>query len=211
MSWTSSVRSAAAGVAFLAVAGASSFASAVSFTGSYTVDALSSDPGLVIQTAELADQLNFVLDSAGDMYTVDLFKIWTDETFINPDDRIEAGISVDFDFTAPLSSGSVNGTTGGGSVLIFSGGRVEWNGPSVIDFGNGGALKISLSDEIFNVGLFGNTWPGWKHGATVKAQFELVSESVEVVEAIPLPASLPLFAAALAGLGLLRRRTRAEA
>lgn len=179
-------------------------ASAVSFSGSYQVNALSSDPGLVVQTQELADPLNFSLDNPGDMFTVDLFKIWTDEGAINDDDENDAPISVDFDFTAPPSMGSVTGATFGGSVLFFSGGRVEWDGPEVIDFGSGGQLQITLSDENFNGGFFGSTFPGPQHGATVKATFKLLSDSTAV---IPLPASLPLFMAALGGLALLRRRT----
>jgi hypothetical protein len=195
-----------AGVAFLAAVAVSSVASAVSFSGSYAVNALSADPGLVIRTAELAEPLGFTLNGPGDVYAVDLFKIWTDETFINPDDRMQAGISVDFDFSAPLATGSVTGTTMGGSVLIFAGGKVEWSGPSVIDFGNGGKLSIKLSDETFNLGLFGNTTPGRKHGAIVEAKFTLVSEPVEQ---IPLPAAMPLLASALGGLFLFRRRSRA--
>ncbi len=197
----------AAAAVFAAVVTGSSMASAVNFSGSYDINALSSDPGLVIATHKLADPLNFALNSPGAMYTIDLFDIWTDETAINSDDEMHAGISVDFDFFAPPTAGSVTGTTFGGSVLIFSGGKVEWNGPQVLDFGNQGQLQISLSDETFNVGVFGNTAPGQKHGATVKAKFTLVSDSV----AVPLPASLPLFMAALGSLAVLRRRTRVAA
>jgi hypothetical protein len=192
MNWELSagcVKKAAAAAAFLAVLGASSGASAVSFSGSYQVNALSSDPGLVIQTQELADPLNFVLANPGDWYSVDLFKIWTDEGDVGNDDQVPAPISVDFSFSAPPSSGAVTGITVGGG-LLFQEGRVEWDGPEIISFGNGGQLKVRLSDEDFNWGIFGLS-EGYKHGATVKAKFELISNSV----AVPLPASLPQVAA----------------
>jgi hypothetical protein len=137
----SCARKFAAAVAFVAAVGASSIASAVSFSGSYQVNALSSDPGLVIQTQELADPLNFVLTNPGDMFTVDLFKIWTNETDIGADDFMHAGISVDFDFSAPPTSGTVTGATFGATALfVFEGGELVWDGPKVLDFGNMGKL-----------------------------------------------------------------------
>lgn len=204
----SCARKVVAAAAFAAVVGASSMASAVNFSGSYQVNALSSDPGLVIQTAELADPLNFALNNPGDMFMIDLFDIWTDESSANLDDFASANISVDFNFVAPPSLGSVNGTTMAGTIFIASSGVLEWDGPSVLDFGTGGQLQISLSDELFNVGGGLGLTPGRDHGATVQATFKLISDSTTVV---PLPASLPLFMAALSGLALLRRRTRAAA
>lgn len=194
----SCVRGFAAAAAFAAVVGVSSGASAVNFSGSYEITAQNSDPGLVVHTYELADPLNFSLMNTGDMYVVDLFDIWTDEGSIEHDDRVSKPISVDFDFTAPPSMGGVGGTTVGGG-FVFQEGRLTWNGPGIIDFGNGGQLRIDLTDEDFNTGFFGTT-PGQKHGATVGAKFTLTATP------IPLPASLPLLGAALAGLGLIRRR-----
>jgi hypothetical protein len=201
-------RKLAATAAFVAVVGVSTVASAVSFSGSYQINALSSDPGLVVQTQELADPLNFVLTNPGDMVTLNLFKIWTNETDVGSDDFMQAGISVDFDFTSPLTTGTVTGATFGATAFfVFEGGELVWDGPKVLDFGNQGKLQIELSDESFNYGLLGTT-PGKKHGAIVEAKFTLVSDSVSQV---PLPASLPLFMAALGGLALIRRRTSTAA
>lgn len=200
------VRGAAAGATFLAAVAVASAASAVSFSGSYAVTAHDSGNGLLIQTQELADPLNFVLTDPGDMYTVDLFKIWTDESDVGWDDTVAKPISVDFDFTAPASMGGTIGTTVGGG-FVFQEGRLTWNGPAIIDFGNGGQLHIALSDEDFNEGFFGLT-PGKKHGAKVEAKFTLISDSVSQV---PLPATLPLFMVALGGLAALRRRSRGDA
>lgn len=199
------VRALAAVAAFALCAAASSVASAaVQFSGSYQVNALSSDPGLVVHTAKLADPLNFMLNAPGDTFTVDLFDIWTDETVANgQDDFAPAGISVDFSFVTPLSSGSVTGTTMAGTILIASGGVLSWDGPTIIDFGNGGKLWVSLSDEIFNVGPGLDLTPGREHGATVKAKFKLKDVAV-----VPLPPTLALLMAALAGFGLLHRRSR---
>jgi hypothetical protein len=202
----SCVRAAVAAGAFLAMAGVSTIASAVGFSGSYVINALNSDPGLVIETQEMADPLNFVLNSVGDTHTVNLFKIWTDETDVGGDDRDPYAISVLFDFTAPASSGGVSGMTVGGG-FVWEEGRLAWNGPGLINFGNGGVLQVTLTDEVFNGSLFGLN-PGKKKGAIVEATFELVSDSVQP---IPLPASLPLFMAALGGLAVLRRRARAQA
>jgi hypothetical protein len=202
----SCVRAAASAAAFVAAVAVASAASAVGFSGSYAITAHNSGNGLLIHTQELADPLNFVLNNPGDMHTVNLFKIWTDESDVGWDDGVARPISVAFDFSSPASLGTVSGTTVGGG-FVFQEGRLTWNGPGLINFGNGGQLQISLSDEDFNEGFFGLT-PGKKHGAKVEAKFTLISDSVSEV---PLPASLPLFMAALGGLAVLRRRNRGDA
>jgi hypothetical protein len=201
-------RKAAAAAVLVSAMGVSSIASAVGFSGDYTINAHSSGDGLLIETQKLQNPLAFDV-TEGNPVTLSLFKIWTDEGDVAPwEDTLPRNISVTFDFTAPASMGQVDGVTFGG---IFFGeyGRVEWHGPEVIDFGVNGKLRVSLTDETFNWGLFGLN-EGYRKGATVKATFKLLNDSDPVSE-VPLPASLPLFMAALGGLAALRRRTRSAA
>ncbi len=198
----------AAGLAIFA--GAASVASAaVQFTGGFEVSALSSDPGLVVKTAKVAQQLNFSLAGPGAYTYINLFDIWTDERTANfSDDFTPAEIRVDFSFSAPLSSGSVTGTTVAGTILIASAGVLTWDHPTEINFGDGGRLWVSLTDEIFNGGLGLGLTPGRSHGARVQAKFKLKSEPLSVV---PLPAMLPAFAVAVSSFALIRRRRSAAA
>ena len=94
-------------------------ASAAMISASYQVNLNDSDPGLVVGSADYADNpFSFDLN-AGESTTFNLFKIWTTEGTVNSDDKVAKPISVDFNFTAPeLMSGSVNGNTSGDSVLF---------------------------------------------------------------------------------------------
>lgn len=190
-----------------AVAGAAE--AATSFTlGNYDVNFNDEDPGLVVDVKDKLDlPAEFTLD-VHDYVKYDLFKIWTDETTVNNDDEKKQDIFVDFSFSAPeIFGGTINGDTFGVSTFFgfYQAGKVVWDGPQQLLFGNGGILEVSLSDATFNDGLFGLK-EGKKFGATVEAKFKLIAESQDVPE----PAlMLGLGSVAAAGL-LAGKRSRKE-
>jgi len=164
---------------------------AVTFTlDDYAVTVNSTDPGLVIQQQELLGT-PWVFDlELGQSTTVDLFEIWTDEGSVNWDDLTPKDISVAFSFSSPPPpfDGSSTGHTAGQWLFgAIQWGDVVWNSPLELPLGylGDGMLKITLSNETFNEGLFGlSEGPGY--GATVEATFTLLAEPT----AIPEPASM---------------------
>ena len=141
------------------------------------------DPGLVINTAvspTLAGT-NFTLNDGGST-TFSLFDIWTDETTINPDDFGTRTISATLNFSDPVTGVTVNGITFGGSILfgVAQWGQIQWDGPTTVTLGDR-VFTVSLSDEVFNWGLFGlsagNCW-----GATIEATITQISSSQAVPE-----------------------------
>lgn len=183
------------------VLGVAGGANAAFFTlDHYDVNLKNADPGLVLQWApELSMPVSGNLD-LGIPQTVDLFSIWTDETDVGWDDMVAYPISVDFYFTQPTPafSGSIYGETFGVSLLgIVEYGKVEWDSGSIFNFGplGDGELRVSLSDEIFNKGLFGLK-EGERYGAIVEATFKLKNEASPVPE----PATMLLLGSGLVGL-----------
>lgn len=195
---------------------ASSAQASISLTlDSYNVQGLSSDPGLVVETANLLPQpYTFDLE-VGEWTLVPLFRIWTDEGAHNSDDSVEKPISVDFSFSKPEPAfgGGVNGGSSAvtGLLLFFpySAGLVDWDGSTLLNIGpNGdGLLRISLSDEYFNGSLIGNFAPGEKHGATVNAKFKLLAEPT----AVPETSSLLVWSVIGLGVGLVAYRHQVQA
>lgn len=182
-------------------------ANAALISASYQVNLNNSDPGLVVDSADLeANPFSFDLNE-GDSVTFNLFKIWTSEGAVNDDDFAPQPISVDFNFTSPgLMNGSVSGSTFGDTEVFgfFQEGVLSWGSPLQLAFGalGDGLLEVSLFDTEFNEGAF---WGLGNSGAKVKAKIELISEASEVPE----PSALALLGLGLLGMGMRVRRRSA--
>lgn len=196
--------------------------------GAATVNARTNDPGLVIQT-DVLGPISLDLD-VGVPQTIDLFRIWTNERFVNFDDVFPYDIDVSFAFTDPPPpfGGDIEGSTRGVFTFNFGNNRSRgvvgnWNDPLLLSFGPAGQglLAISLSNETFNRGprstLFnpriGELSPGRNRGANVEATFVLRREPSTPV-ALSEPSTLALLGFGLlnlayAGWGRIRRRSSA--
>lgn len=190
----------------------------------FNISAASSDPGLVIETNKLASpNTNFSLN-VGDSFSVDLFRIWTNESVINLlDDLQSQPISVTFSFDAPPPpfggpvSGSTTGTFAFWVIGTSGGGAVDWAGATLLNFGPNmdGILQIELEDVTFNEnsGLFDYSFPlqpGEQYGANVNATFTLLQEASGPGASVPEATSLVIWGGfALAGAVVaLRRRQK---
>jgi MYXO-CTERM domain-containing protein len=143
----------------------------------------------------------------GESMTFKAFDIWTNETSLNDDDYCEQPISATFNFSAPLSSGTVTGETDGKSdyflfIFKYEKGVLEWDCPTVVDLGCV-VYEIALSDAKFNKGLWGLS-EGECYGATIYATVKQISSGDCVVAPTPTAAAAGL--AMLGGLVFRRRR-----
>jgi hypothetical protein len=191
------------------VVGTYGHANALIFTlGSYDITLHTVGDGLLLNSSPVLQMPSPGWDLAlGDSITVDLFDIWTDETWINADDQVSKPIEVSLNFTTPPPNfgGSIEGETDGisqGFGGFYQAGQVTWDGPVTFNFGAGGELVASLSDEIFNEGYL---WlgPGCK-GGTV--ELTLTYQTAPVPE----PSTMLLLGAGLLGLVGFRRKFRKE-
>ncbi|MCG2581220.1 MAG: PEP-CTERM sorting domain-containing protein [Marinobacter sp.] len=183
-------------------------ASAAQISASYQVNLNSSDPGLVVNSSDVADN-PFTFDlNEGESEYFTLFKIWTEESAVNDDDQLSQPISVDFSFTSPeVMAGSVNGETVGvndGLLGHYHAGELTWDGPLDMVFGalGDGLLRVTLFDAVFNKGYLFGLHDGEYYGAKVKAKIELLSDASQVPE----PGTLALLGLGLLGLALRARR-----
>lgn len=179
---------------------------AATFKGDYSVSYNEDDPGLVVQVQP--DNGNFGpfdLD-VGEWHIFHIFDIWTDETWVNKDDRHKQDISVNFNFHTPVAAGQLDGTTKGKTFFGFQWGQMNWDNPLTLSFGPGGTgqMKIYIFGEHhnkFNKGFFG-LHEGEHYGSKVYAKIKYT------IEPIPLPTTgLMLFAGVL-GLAAARRRSQ---
>ena len=179
------------------------------FTGTVkSVQANGGDPGLVIQTGQY-NNFNVPLEVGQKSAPFGLFSIWTDEGSVGGDDKVKKDIFVELTFSAPegpWSGGPVEGQTFGINLTLWQGGKVTWDAPKVLTFGNGGQLEVTLLPASFNWGWF-DLNPGQEYGAVVDAQFKLISEPIS--SAVPEPATwaMMIMGFGLAGTAIRRRRT----
>lgn len=199
-------------VAAVAVCGASS-AEAVLHTyvlgGDSSVSA-NTGAGLII-SSELAPTLagtSFSLDD-GNSWTFDFFKIWTDETFVDQDDKNAVQVTATLDFSTPNFGANVDGLTY--AVTVFNGvgqyGEVAWQGPSPTFTLGDRVFRVSLNNARFNEGRnIGGLASGEDFGAMIRATVTQLSSSVPPPPVPDHGNTALLLGLALAGVVVFRRK-----
>ncbi|MDB5454321.1 MAG: sorting protein [Caulobacteraceae bacterium] len=146
-------------------------ANATVFAGNWTLTvADNSDPG----------HLKIFTDSTGNIFSneltddtpsyVDLFKIWTNESSIEPDDLNDTTLTLTFNFDSPVDNNGpvvVGGASSGYAVFggFFQGGQLIWDdgGVAQLQWGSGpnlvdpGRMTLTVNGGVFNDGGFWTT------------------------------------------------------
>ncbi len=141
---------------------------------------------------------------------------------------IQGTVSVGFTFTEP--TGTVTGVTSTGHTATYSGGKVTvaanyelfygtspqtdcltWNATTCTATGNtttiGDTLAITFSDNaVLNVNLY--NWSDWNMTPGISFKLVTAPSTGGGQTTVPEPASVALLGAALAGLGLMKRRRK---
>jgi hypothetical protein len=170
-------------------------------TGS-TVEANSTDPGLVVGTS-LSSTLSgttFNLNDGGST-TFNFFKIWADEGSVNSDDLTQLPITATLDFLTPTIGAVVEGVTFGATVIWGMGdhGVLKWDAPVTVAVADR-TFEVALNDVIFSKGLFDLS----NDSSWVKATVTQISSSA----AASVPdggATMLLLGVGIAALGVFRR------
>ena len=192
--------------ASLCIAGLSApAAAATTITGeATTINVHNTDPGLVVYAS--STPFSFSLNNVGDSFTTQVMTIGTNEGSVELfEDTVNYLISASFTFASPAgtSGPAVTGSTDGfislnpfGGCGIFDGGcgRVEWNNPTIFNFGNGGQFSLSLKDATFGT-------PG---SANIKGKFTLLAPSV------PEPSTWALMILGFGVVGFMMRSSRRQ-
>jgi len=176
-------------------------AASTTITGEVSnIDARASDPGLVVQANPVAFP-SFTLNNVGDYADFTVLTIGTREGSVEFDDLFSYPITATFTFSSPAGATgpAVTGSTSGFIQLftscgIINGGcgRVEWNAPSVFNFGTGGQFSVELFDTTFGT-------PGT---ANVTGRFTLLAPGV------PEPSTWALLILGFGAVGFMMRSSR---
>ncbi len=177
-------------------------AGALTFTlDSYDVTLNDSDPGLMLYWNPILSTPVSADFEVGDSLTFALFELGTDETWSNPDDKVEKNITVDFDFSSPSVNEIGSGQTVGDTWwFLLSWGEVAWNNPVEFNFGNTGLFTIELEDDSF-----------WTPGSTT-IDATLTYVNADTPAPVPEPSTILLVGTDLLGIiGFGRKRLNKRA
>lgn len=194
-------------VGVLAVANAPA-AHAMPIVVHHAVSVNAVDPGLVVHTLDIASNPYVDNLTLGVPVTLDLFRIWTNETAVSlGEDNIFKPAVVLWTFLSPLGGGLTTGFTHGTTFFgLFDSAEVLWGGPTVVDFANGAQIMIWLSNAQFNAAslstLFFDLTPGIAYGANVEAT--LLMTRPPLGSPVPEPAIVTLL---MLGLPWVARRS----
>lgn len=189
------------------VLAAAGTASALRFTAaSYDVELLERDPGLVLYCGSILTGPITYDFALGESRAVDLFRVGTDETWSNRNDRRLQNIGVTFDFSTSdsLAGPDVFGRSWGDSFWFSSWGHVERENPVFFEFGEDGEFSIDLSDGRFQTSDWNMVTATFTHKTDPLRSFDT---SGNTGSPVPEPSTILLVGAGLIGLaGLGRKR-----